>query len=101
MIKDINKEFFDNLLKEIHDVVMVDLITSVGDTNELVDSVKVGINNDEGALWIENLNNLTEDVKGSLEVCYSQVENEFNKVFAEWEEYKKANEGDKEDSDAI
>lgn len=101
MIKDINKEFFDNLLKEIHDVVMVDLITAVGDTNELVDSVKVGINNDEGALWIENLNNLTEDVKGSLEVCYSQVENEFNKLFAEWEEYKKANEGDKEDSDAI
>ena len=80
---------------------MVDLITAVGDTNELVDSVKVGINNDEGALWIENLNNLTEDVKGSLEVCYSQVENEFNKLFAEWEEYKKANEGDKEDSDAI
>ena len=57
MIKDINKEFFDNLLKEIHDVVMVDLITAVGDTNELVDSVKVGIDNDEGALWIENLNN--------------------------------------------
>lgn len=92
IINDINKEFFDDLLKEIHDVVMVDLINSVGDTEELVNAVKVGIPNEDGELWLNNFNNLTEEVKGSLEVCYNQVEAEFNKMFAEWEEYKKANE---------
>lgn len=92
IINDINKEFFDDLLKEIHDVVMVDLINNVGDTEELVNAVKVGIPNEDGELWLTNFNNLTEEVKGSLEVCYNQVEAEFNKLFAEWDEYKKTNE---------
>lgn len=97
LINDINIDFFHDLLKEIHDVVMVEAVDNVKNSEVLVNAVKAGWPSEEGQVWLDNFNNLSNEVVTSLENCYGQVENDFNRLFTEWEAYKKANTVDKED----
>lgn len=83
----ISEEYFRNLLKEIHHDVILLAVKELRDKEKVIKEVNE--NWPDGEQWLNNFNDLASQTASSLEEHYKQMEMDFNKLFDEWEKFKR------------
>ncbi|MBE6151137.1 MAG: hypothetical protein E7162_04940 [Firmicutes bacterium] len=86
VMETINKEYFDNLLKEIHHDVILVAARNLRDTEKIATAVNE--NWPEGKEWLNGLNDLANRSATAIEEYYAKIETDINKIFVEWEKYQ-------------
>jgi len=81
-----------NTVLEQIKVTMVDnAITNLNNTQTLKDAVLEGWSGADCDQWLTNFDALRQEIVDSLEFYYQQIEDEFQKIFTDWEQFQAEN----------
>jgi len=81
----------NDLLTQIKITMVDDAITNLNNTQTVQQAVTEGWNGGDRDLWLQHFDELKTEIIDSLEFYYSQIENEFQKIFTSWEEFQASN----------
>lgn len=84
-------EGLNDLLEQIKVVMVEDAIDNLDNTQAVKEAVAEGWQGGDRDLWIQHFDELKDEIKGSLEFYYNQIETEFQKIFTSWEEFQSSN----------
>ena len=91
LAKGISKTGFEKLLADIRKAAIEDGIDKFNDYNEMLEFIKINLDDESFSQWVNDFETqMTESTK-IINDNVNQIENLFNKIFEDWEVYKKEN----------
>lgn len=84
----VSREGLEELLNQVRGTIVDDAANNLKDYGSFVETLRDYWQGADADQWIVNFENLAQEIADSLESYYGQIEAEFNKVFASWEEFQ-------------
>lgn len=94
LAKGVSKDGFVKLLSDIKTAVIDEGLNELNDCGEMIEAVRQHDVNGNSVEWITNFEKQLSESSQIIKDNFKEIEELFNRMFADWEEYKKEHEDD-------